>query len=148
MWFVNDKLNNEFLGFFPFGNDSLLGVSIHVHHFKITPPNIVYCPLSNIHKDGIKKIITQYNKFDTKVPIFVIPEDSHNANHITPRKLRKWEDIQDIQFLIIGGQHTILAMKVCRLHLIPCISCFMVCNENSKILTWKRNLIFGFNKSI
>jgi hypothetical protein len=89
-------LSNEFLGCFPFGNDSLPGVSINVHHFKITPPNIVYCPLLDIHKDGIKKIITQYNKFDTKVPIFAILEDLHNANHITPCKLKKWEDIQDI----------------------------------------------------
>ncbi len=87
-WLVDDTLNNEFLGFFPFGNDSLPGVSINVHHFKITPPTIIYCPFSNIDKDGIKKIITQYNNFDTKVPIFAIPEDSHNANHITPRKLK------------------------------------------------------------
>jgi hypothetical protein len=92
---VNDTLGNEFLGCFPFGNDPFLNVSIDVHHFKKTPPNIVYCPLSDIHKDEIKKRITQYNKFDTKVPIFVIPEDLHNANHIIPRKPKKWEDIQD-----------------------------------------------------
>jgi hypothetical protein len=66
-------LGNEFLGCFPFGNDSLLGVSIDVHHFKRTTPNIVYCPLSDIHKD--KKKITQYNRFDTKVPIFAILEN-------------------------------------------------------------------------
>jgi len=38
---VDDMLGNEFLGCFPFGNDPPLGVSIDVHHFKITPPNIV-----------------------------------------------------------------------------------------------------------
>jgi hypothetical protein len=48
---VDNMLDNEFLGCFPFGNDPLLGVSIDVHHFKITTPNIVYCPLSYIHKD-------------------------------------------------------------------------------------------------
>jgi hypothetical protein len=41
----DDMLGNEFLGCFPFGNDPLLGVSIDVHHFKITPPNIIYRPL-------------------------------------------------------------------------------------------------------
>jgi hypothetical protein len=53
------------------------------------------------------KKITQYNKFDTKVPIFAILEDSHIVDHITPRKPKKWEDIYDNQFLIVGGQHTI-----------------------------------------
>ncbi len=105
-------MNNEFLGCFPFGNDSILGVSIDFHCFKITPPNIVYCPLSDIHKDGVKKIITKYNKFDTKVPIFAIHEDPHNANHVTPCKPQKWEDILDNQFLIVGEQHIIVAMKV------------------------------------
>jgi len=56
-------------------------------------PNIVYHPLSDIHKDEIKTIITQYNKFDTKVPIFAIFEYPQNVDHITLHKLRKWEDI-------------------------------------------------------
>ncbi len=81
-------------GCFPFGNDLFLSVSIDVHCFKRTPPNIVYHPLLNIHKDKIKKI-TQYNKFDTKVPIFAFHEDPHNADHITPHKPKKWEDIYD-----------------------------------------------------
>ncbi len=42
---VDDMLGNEFPGYFPFGNDPPLGVSIDVHHFKIAPPNIVYRPL-------------------------------------------------------------------------------------------------------
>ncbi len=50
-------LSNEFLGCFPFGNDLLLGVFIDVHRFKRTPPNIVYRPLFDIHKDEIKKKI-------------------------------------------------------------------------------------------
>lgn len=90
---IDDALGNEFLGFFPFGNDSFPSISIDVRHFKRALPNIVYCALSDIHKDEIKKRITQYNKFDTKMPIFAIPEDLHNADHITPCKLNKWEDI-------------------------------------------------------
>jgi hypothetical protein len=46
-----------------------------------------------MHKDEIKKKITQYNKFDTKMPIFAVPKNSHNVDHITPCKLKKWEDM-------------------------------------------------------
>jgi hypothetical protein len=60
----------------------------------------------------LKKRSTQYNKFDTKVPIFVILEDLQNANHIIFCKPRKWEDIQDNQFLILNQQHTIVVAKV------------------------------------
>jgi hypothetical protein len=104
------------LGCFPFGNDSLPIVSIDVHYFKRAPPNIVYRPLSDIHNDDFFLKITQYNKFDTKVPIFAIPEDSHNAKNIIPCKPKKWEDIQDSHILIVGGQHTIVATKVHQLH--------------------------------
>jgi hypothetical protein len=86
-------LGNEFLGCFPFQNDLLPSVSIDVHRFKRAPPNIVYCPFSNIHTDEIKKKITTYDKFDTKVPIFAILEDPHNVDHITLHKSKKWEDI-------------------------------------------------------
>jgi hypothetical protein len=48
---------------------------VDIHHFKKVFPNIVCGPLLDIHKDKIKKRIMQYNKFDTKVPIFVIPKD-------------------------------------------------------------------------
>jgi hypothetical protein len=105
-------LGNEFLGCFPFGNDLFLGISIDVHRFKRAPPNIVYYLLSNIHKNEIKNKITQYNKFDTKMPIFAILKDPHNADHITFHKLNKWEDIQDIQYLIINEQYKIVIAKV------------------------------------
>lgn len=63
-----------FFGCFPFGNDPLSGVTVKVHHFKRTPVNIVYHPFLDVHNDDIKKRIMQYNKFDTKKPIFVILE--------------------------------------------------------------------------
>jgi hypothetical protein len=44
--FIDNTLGNEFLGCFPFGNDSLPSVSIDVHCFKKAPPNIVYRPFS------------------------------------------------------------------------------------------------------
>ncbi len=72
---VDDTLGNKFLDYFLLGNDLILGVKVDVHCFKITPPKIVYQPFSDIHKDKVKKKITQYNKFDTKVPIFVIIKD-------------------------------------------------------------------------
>jgi hypothetical protein len=111
-WLINDALGNEFLGYFPFGNDSFLGISINVHRFKRAPPNIVYYLLSDIHKNEIKNKITQYNKFDTKMPIFAIPKDLHNADHITLHKLNKWVHIQDSQYLIINKQYTIVIAKV------------------------------------
>jgi hypothetical protein len=52
---INNTLGNEFMGCFPFGNNLLLGVFIDVHCFKRTPPNIVFHPLSDIHKDELKK---------------------------------------------------------------------------------------------
>jgi hypothetical protein len=99
---VDDTLRDKFSNFFLLGNDLVLGVRVNIHHFKRTPPNIVYQPLSYIHKDKIKKRITQYNKFDTKVEIFAILEDPKNPGHILPCKPKKWEDIQNHQFFIIG----------------------------------------------
>jgi hypothetical protein len=58
-------------------------------------PTLFIVHFQDIHKNEIKKKITQYNKFDTKVAIFVILEYLHNADHITPCKLKKREDIQD-----------------------------------------------------
>jgi hypothetical protein len=54
---VDDTLGDEFSNYFPFGNDLVLGVTIDIHHFKRVPPNIKYLPLSDIHKDEIKKRI-------------------------------------------------------------------------------------------
>lgn len=127
---VNDKLGNEFMGCFPFGNDPFPSISIDVHCFKRAPPNIVYFSLSDIHKEEIEKMITQYNKFDTEMPIFVIP-DLRNANHIIPHKPKKWEDTQDNQFSIVGKQHTTVVAKVYLVQtLILHIYCLMICNEN------------------
>lgn len=90
---IDDTLGNEFMGCFPFGNDPLLSVSIDVHRYNRAPANIVYHLLLDIHKDEIKKRITQYNRFDTKVPIFAIHEDPLNVDHIILQKSKKWEDI-------------------------------------------------------
>ncbi len=118
---IDHTLGNEFMGCFAFGNDPLPSVSIDVHCYNRTPANIVYHPLLDIHKDEIKKRITQYNKFDTKVPIFAILEDPLNVDHIILRKSKKWEDIQDNQFLIVGRKHIIVATKVCLVpSIIPC----------------------------
>lgn len=99
---MDDMLEDEFLDYFPLGNDPILNVTINVHWFLKAPPNIVYRPLSYIHKDEIKKNITQYNEFDTKVPIFAIPKDTKSPRHIMLWKPRKWEDIQKpLVFLLL-----------------------------------------------
>jgi hypothetical protein len=65
------------------------------------------------------------------------------------RKPRKWEDIQDNHFFYCWqATHNCCWKGVLVTSLIPCFSCFMVCNENSKIIIWKRNLIFGFNRNL
>ncbi len=74
-WFIDDTLDNKFIGCFPFGNDPLLSIIVKVHHFKRAFANIVYYPFLDIHKDDIKKRIMQYNKFDTEKPIYVILEN-------------------------------------------------------------------------
>jgi hypothetical protein len=53
-----------------------------------------------------------YNKFDTKVPIFAILKDPEKLNYILPHHLKKWEDIQNFQFLIVSGWHMIVVAKV------------------------------------
>jgi hypothetical protein len=90
---MEDMLGDEFSNYFPLGNDPILGVTVDVHHFKKVPPNIVYQPFSNIHKDEIKKKIMQYNKFDTKMLIFAFLEDPKSPRHILLWKSKKWEDI-------------------------------------------------------
>ncbi len=84
----------------------------------------------------MKKKIMQYNKFDIKVPILVIPKDPHNPNHITFCQSKKSEYIQSHQFMIVGRQRTIVIAKM---HffwtLIPHKYCIMICNEYYKILT-------------
>jgi hypothetical protein len=93
-------LGNKFLGCFLFENDPFLGVSIDVCHFKKSPPNIAYHPFSDIHKGEI--FFKSHN---------IISLTPHNADHITPRKLKKWEDIQDNQFLIVGGNTQLLLQR-------------------------------------
>jgi len=98
---VDDTLGNEFSNCFPLRNDPILSVMVCVHCLKKVPPNIIYRPFSDIHKDEIKKGIMQCNKFDTKVSIFAILEDPKSIEHI-----------QNHQFFIVGRQHTIVAAKV------------------------------------
>jgi hypothetical protein len=101
-WLVDDTFGNEFLGSFPFGNDPVPSVSIDVHRFKKTPANIVYHPLLDIHKDEIKKRITQCHKSNTKVPIFAILDDLLNVDHITPRKSKSGKIYRTISFWLLA----------------------------------------------
>jgi hypothetical protein len=84
----------------------------------MSPPDIIYRPFSKEHVNEIKTWITMYNKFDMKVPIFAILKDLEKPNYILPRHLRKWEDIQNFQFLIVDGQHMIIATTVSLLYVI------------------------------
>ncbi len=67
------------------------------------PQRLFTIPFSKKHVNEIKTQITMYNKFDTKVPIFAISEDPKRPNYIFPHCPKKWKDIQNFQFLIVGG---------------------------------------------
>jgi hypothetical protein len=88
---------------FPLGFALVKDMNSLVNRFKRSPPKIVYRPFSRKHVNEIKTRIIVYNKFDTKVPIFMILDDPKRPNCILPHRPKKWEDIQNLQFLIIGG---------------------------------------------
>jgi hypothetical protein len=68
-------IRKEYANMFPLGFAPVKDVRLLVDRFKRSPPKIVYYPLFREHVNKIKTQITIYNKYDTKVPIFVIPED-------------------------------------------------------------------------
>jgi hypothetical protein len=102
----------EYSNSFPLQFALVKDVIIIIDRFKRVPPKVVYHPLSKAHVNKIKTRIIVYNKFDTKVPIFAIPKDPDRPDFILPHAPRTWEEIKDLQFLIVGGQHMITAAKV------------------------------------
>jgi hypothetical protein len=70
---------------------------------KKQPQTLYTSPFQISIMTRLKKKFTQYNKLDTKIPIFAILENPNNPNHILPWHLKKWEDIQNNQFSIVGG---------------------------------------------
>ncbi len=51
---VDELIRNEFLDCFPFGNKHVEGVKVPLDRFLPPLGRIVYCPLSNTHKNKIK----------------------------------------------------------------------------------------------
>jgi hypothetical protein len=87
----------------PLGFSSIQGVNLPINRFKTSPPKIIYHLLSKEHINEIKIRIIVYTKFDIKVPIFAILEDLERPNYIFPCCPKKWEYIQNFQFLIVSG---------------------------------------------
>ncbi len=96
------SIGEEYVNSIPLGFSSVQGVNLFVNHFKKSPLEIVNYPFSKDHVNEIKTWITMYNKFDTKVTIFAIPKDPKKLNYILPHHPKKWEDIQNFQFLIVS----------------------------------------------
>jgi hypothetical protein len=96
-------IGEEYVNSFPFGFSLVKGVNLPINCFKRLPLKIVYHPFSKEHVNEIKMQIIMYNKFDTKVPIFAISEDPKRLNCILPCCPKKWEHIQNLQFLIVSG---------------------------------------------
>jgi hypothetical protein len=105
-------IRKEYANMFQLGFAPVKDVRLLVNRFKRSSPKIVYYPLSREHVNKIKTQIVIYNKYDTKVPIFVIPEDPERPNFILPHHPKKWEEIHNLQFLIVGKGHTIMVTKV------------------------------------
>jgi hypothetical protein len=99
-------IGEEYAKSFPLGFTLVKDVKLHVNQFKRSPLEIIYHPFSREHVNKIKTQITIYNKFDTKAPIFAILENLERPNSIIPHRPRKWEDIHNLQFLIVNGEHT------------------------------------------
>lgn len=78
-------------------------VLVPIDRFKRVPPKIVYHPLSKAHANKIKTHIIVSNKFNIKAPIFAILEDPYKPNFISLHAPRTWEEIKDLQFLIMDG---------------------------------------------
>ncbi len=111
-------IGEEYVNSFPLGFSPVQDVFLFVNRFKMSPQDIIYRPFSKEHVNEIKTWITMYNKFDIKVPIFTILKDLEKPNYILPRHPRKWENIQNFQFLIVDGQHMITATTVSLLYVI------------------------------
>jgi hypothetical protein len=96
---IDKKYSNSF----PLGFALVKEVIVQIDRFKKVPPKIVYHPLLKAHVNEIKTGIIVYNKFDTKAPIFAIPKDPNRPYFILPHAPSTWEEIKDLQFLIVGG---------------------------------------------
>jgi hypothetical protein len=58
---VDELIKSEFSYCFPFGNKPVEGVKVHVDRFLPPIEKIVYCPLSNTHKNKIKHRILKFH---------------------------------------------------------------------------------------
>ncbi len=72
----------------------------------------MYRPLSDTHKNKIKHQILMFHYINQQCPIFVIPVDLKNPTKILETHPKNWLVVFNSMFFIVGGQHTIQAMKV------------------------------------
>lgn len=96
---IDKKYSNSF----PLGFALVKEVIVPIDRFKKVSPKIVYHPLLKAHVNEIKTGIIVYKKSDIKAPIFAIPKDTNRPYFSLPHAPRTWEDIEDLQFLIVGG---------------------------------------------
>jgi hypothetical protein len=72
---VNESIKKELSNCLPFGNKPIERVKVHVDRLLPLPRRIVYCPLSDAHKNEIKHQILMFHYSNQQCPIFVIPTD-------------------------------------------------------------------------
>jgi hypothetical protein len=108
-----DKLfKSKFSNCFPLGNKHVEGVKVLVDRFLPPLGKIVYCPLSDTHKNKIKHQILMFHYINQQCPNFVILIDLKNPTKILETRPKNWLAIFNSMFFIVGGQHTIQAVKV------------------------------------
>jgi len=94
----DETINDEYFSFFPLRFTLVRDVLLPITKFKKATLDIIYHPINKI-----KICVMCYNKFHMKVSIFAIPEDSKKPIDILLLAPMKWEEIQDLEFLIGGG---------------------------------------------
>jgi hypothetical protein len=79
---VDELIRSEFPNYFPLGNKPVEGVIVLVDRFLPLPRRIVYCPLSNAHKNQIKYQILMFHYIDQYCSIFAIHVDPNDPTKI------------------------------------------------------------------
>ncbi len=99
---VDEPIRSEFSYFFPLVNKPIEGVKVHVDKFLPPPGRIVYCPLSDTHKNKIKHRILMFHYINQQCPIFVIFVDLINPTNILEMRPRNLSTISNSMFFYYG----------------------------------------------
>jgi hypothetical protein len=104
---VDESIKSELFDYFLLGNKPIEGVKVHVDKSLPPPRRLVYCPLSDTHKNEIKHQILMFHYINQQHPIFAIPNDLNNPTKILETNIKNYYSLSGSVFFIMGGQYTI-----------------------------------------